>query len=1013
LPWNDLFDGKMRVVIPAENENDRNLKRIALILWNNNWQVPKSGESPSGTVPYRSFPVEIAVQKKRRPGGEVYEVEVDVARLNVEKTTTKTIPKGPRKGEEIQKTETTSISKALNKMSDRKKGYPGVPLVPEDLLEWWKKNQTFYTQAGNWKQFEQLIKDPENARSLDEQSIIISRDPRDVIRMGDMELEQEMGKIGHCHQEGGAYVECAIAESKGTSPIAYLVSTKHLDNFLTDAPHGYDADVEDTITKKDISDFDGQEIFSDTQRNVKGLKVINRLRLRQFLDERTGDQWAIPSTKIYPPAVKVPGWDKAVQKWAWDNQREMLEDNYEEGEFPDLDDWIRFGGWYTDPKDSDGEVLNKFFTQSGADPDYQAKNVNNTTEEDQEPPVGEQWEAEIEETLEAYNGRLDHSSLWAEVEDGEDPQHPHLYFSGQFQVEFNGDLFGDDAGAEYEVTSLDDYRTLGDFSKELQNEFDARSQYRYYDDLTFETGYGSDDVFFRFDISRDDYDATPPGFDNFASYVENDWDNDYDEIRAALRRVLVNEGYMAPLPVDRLAKAEPDDFKFWDIDVDDGGGVSIRLDTPELAAGGAPYRYRPGIFVGELPPGMQLEKVFTDWRHAGHSWEFANAFVPKIRALFDEAEKYAQQQLDLPGMEQEDDVLGLLIPSRAQWRLDQAIPDPSQPARIFLQVALDVGEDVDEAGMEEIEYFIKYLDRQEALETIRDAAVETLLEAIGPAEVRVQKEKKIAAMREELNTKFMTMPLKELLSLATNMKAPSNMLADARDALSWMSRTDDSRRALEQYGYPTMPEDFNAATITAEHVQQWIKDLDEMLDKMNRGEITAFDPQYAFDPAERKGGVYWVTSFRHREAQAEAGPTGRLKIKREEQIPLPYFFLPQHARGELRSLWGGLKDLIPNMINKMQDMANTYSGDPFDRVSYYTTPSNREMADARWLPQWWVPLMYKYEFFDPEMSFDDEVIAMLQKKQKETAEKAEPQKKLPMKEGKKRRKFRIRLKKRQ
>ena len=83
LPWNDLFDGKMRVVIPAENENDRNLKRLALILWNDNWQVPKSGASPSGTVPYRNFTIERAIQKKRRPGGEVYEVEVDVARLNV------------------------------------------------------------------------------------------------------------------------------------------------------------------------------------------------------------------------------------------------------------------------------------------------------------------------------------------------------------------------------------------------------------------------------------------------------------------------------------------------------------------------------------------------------------------------------------------------------------------------------------------------------------------------------------------------------------------------------------------------------------------------------------------------------------------------------------------------------------------------------------------------------------------------------------------------------------------
>ena len=70
------------------------------------------------------------------------------------------------------------------------------------------------------------------------------------------------------------------------------------------------------------------------------------------------------------------------------------------------------------------------------------------------------------------------------------------------------------------------------------------------------------------------------------------------------------------------------------------------------------------------------------------------------------------------------------------------------------------------------------------------------------------------------------------------------------------------------------------------------------------------------------------------------------------------------------------------------------------------------MADARWLPEWWVPLMYKYEFFDPEMRFEDEIIDTLQQKQKDTAEKAEPPKKLPMKEGKKRRKIRIRLKKR-
>jgi len=1001
LPWNDLFDGKMRVVIPAENENDRNLKRLALILWNNNWQVPKSGEaSPMraayGKGPYRSFPVEIVKQKKRRAGGEVYEVDADVARLNVEKTTTKTIPKGPRKGEEIQKTETTSVAKALNKIGARKARYPNDPGVPEDLLEWWKKNQTFYTQSNNWKQLERLIKDPEAGATLNDQSIIISRDPRDVIRMGDMELAQEMGRIGHCHQEGGAFDHCAIAEAKGTSPIAYLVSTKHLDNFLTDAPFGHDADVEDTITKKDISDFDGQEIFSDAQRNIKGIKVINRLRLRQFLDEHTGDQWAIPSTKAYPPALKIPGWDKAVQKWAWDNQKEMLEDNYEEGEFPDLGDWVRFGGWYTDPGDNDGEVLNKFFTQSGTDPDYQNKNVVNTTEEDQEPAVGEQWETQMEETLATYNGRWEHSSLWGEVDDSDDPQHPNMYYTGQFQIQFDGDQFGEDAGAEYEIESLNNWSNLQDLEKEIKDEFDNRSQYRYFEELTFETGYGTDDVFFRFDVSRDDFDPTPAGLDSFAEIVESDWDNDYDEIRQAVRRVLINEGYMAPLPADKLrkqAEEEGIELKYWDIDVE-ADHISIRLDTPEL--GGTTRRYRPGIFLGSLPAGMQLDKVFTDWRHAGNSSEFTSAFVPKIRALFAAAEKYAQQQLDLPGMEREEgDVLGLLIPARAIWRLDQNYDDYSKPANIYLQVQLDVYEDVDEVQMEEIEHFLKYLDRKEAMEILRDAATETLQEAIGPAKTRVQKEQKIIAMREELNDKLMTIPLKELLSLATNMRAPSPILADASAEISSISRDKDT------------PKDFDYTKLGAVQVQKWILDLDEFLDGLHRGEIVEA-------PADQRTGdfsrdPYYIKSFRFREAQA-GGIESRIK-REEDEVPTPPFFLPQHLRGELRALWGALKDLIPSMIDKMQDMAMTYSGDPYQKVSPYTTPNDMELSGADWLPKWWAPLMYKYEFLDPEMSFDDEVVAGLKRAQRKMAAETEPQKKLPVQEGKKRRKIRIRIKK--
>jgi hypothetical protein len=223
------------------------------------------------------------------------------------------------------------------------------------------------------------------------------------------------------------------------------------------------------------------------------------------------------------------------------------------------------------------------------------------------------------------------------------------------------------------------------------------------------------------------------------------------------------------------------------------------------------------------------------------------------------------------------------------------------------------------------------------------------------------------------------------------------MLADAKAEISSISREKD------------VPGGFDHTTVNAEQVGVWIVDLNEFLDRLHRGEITAFDPATSTVADQRTGDLYYIESFRYREARAAVED----RITREDEIHPPAFFLPQHLRGELRALWGSLKDLIPNMINKFQDMAMSYSGDPFQRVSYHSKPDYQEMARANWLPGWWASLMYKYEFIrERAPSFDDEVIATLQQASKEKAAAAEPQKKLPIKESKKRRKIRIRLKKR-
>jgi len=1000
LPWGDLFGDNLRVVISAENEDDTNLKRISLALLADNWMLPAvlrpDGHREQGK---RGFSTEKVKQVKRRLGtGEEYDVEEEVARLNVEKTTTKTIPKGPRAGEEVKKTETTSMSKAINKSKN----------IPDDLKKWWEKKQTFYVKAGNWKQLETFMHEPEEGQDLSSSVIIISRDPNDVLRMGDMELEKNMGRIGHCHEEGGAYEQCAIQEAEGHGPIAYLVSKKQLDDFLTDAPYGTDADVADTITKKEIWDFDGQEIFNDADRNIKGIKVINRLRLRQFVDSNTDDTWAVPSLRVYPPALKVPGWRQAVEKWAWDKQKHMYEDNYEEGEFPAFGDWVRFGGTWTDSNDYDGPVLNKFFSQSGEDPDYENTNVFNQTEEDAEPPLWEEWSEQIDETISVYNQRYDHSHIWGEVEEGEEPDAPYLHFNGSMTVEFPMDHMGEEGGAEYELPLNNEasWQMMSQFQKEIQEGFLARDIYIYFEDMQVQEygpvyqGDTRNKVHFMFDITRDDFDPTPNGLDAFAEHVESDWDNDYDSIRNAIRRVLIDEEYMTPLPSDKLRKqAEEEEitYKYWDIDVEPDH-ISIHLKP-----GKEKKVWQKGLFLGQIPKGLDLRRVFSDWTGTT-SWEFNKVFVPKMRTLFAAAEKDALRQLTLPGIEPKTSkgpftnigkkMHQLLVPSRVAWRLNQHFDDYDKPADIYLNIQLDVYEDLSEEEMEGIELFVEYLDNRESLDLIRTAAKETFRESFGPAKERHQRETDITDMKEELKEKLMGLPLQTVVTFGRALQIPDQFAREIRDSVTNMA---GGENALEE--------------LTSEIVETRIKALDAHIDRINRGDPGPVG-YYADDPKTGES-VY---------TPAEEGPE---------------WFLPQSTRGYARTLWLNVRDLIIHLVNKLTDIAMTYTGERYHKIGPHTRLSDEDLANEVTFPAWWYTLMLKYKFTEASQKktaferrrdasqtrrarFEDEILASLHQVQKEKA----PQQKLPIKEAynlldridsklnesKKKRKIRIRVK---
>ena len=62
LPFNELFDGKMRAVIPAISEDDEKLTKIVQALKNDGWKIPIQADA--GTS--RLFPISYVKQKKRR-----------------------------------------------------------------------------------------------------------------------------------------------------------------------------------------------------------------------------------------------------------------------------------------------------------------------------------------------------------------------------------------------------------------------------------------------------------------------------------------------------------------------------------------------------------------------------------------------------------------------------------------------------------------------------------------------------------------------------------------------------------------------------------------------------------------------------------------------------------------------------------------------------------------------------------------------------------------------------------
>ena len=240
LSFDKLFKGKLRMIVPLVSEESKILYKIVDALKKTGWEVPTvspddprvgSTVSPFGKT--QEFPTKKVKQKLRRlDNGEEYEEERTVADLRLEKTRTITIPKGPRAGETITKTDETTMSRAILKNKS----------FPQELKDWWNKNQTKYTKDKQWKLIETAFAN-DTAAPSNEMMAVLSRHPLDVLRMSDI------GKIHSCHSEGDSYFKCARAEAKGHGPIAYLITPEDHEKLMS-GEHGASVSDNDRIFRQ-------------------------------------------------------------------------------------------------------------------------------------------------------------------------------------------------------------------------------------------------------------------------------------------------------------------------------------------------------------------------------------------------------------------------------------------------------------------------------------------------------------------------------------------------------------------------------------------------------------------------------------------------------------------------------------------------------------------------------------------------------------------------------------------
>jgi hypothetical protein len=441
-----------------------------------------------------------------------------------------------------------------------------------------------------------IKKNPQGEVDSNTYSIVITRNPIDILRMSDFD------NIQSCHSPPSrgdkSYYHCAVAEAHGEGAVAFVVKNEDLEEVFP---------FTDGVENITLDDYEGDELFYDDVRGVGDLTPISRLRLRlvrhyeNVTPKKHGEGVDIAVPEEAVKGERIPGFEKALMDWARENQTDVVSKVMSQveklGGTLDLGKFTAFGGTYED--NTRQKLLIKFLDKGWTS---LAGQVDTNTEAEDNVSVGPQGDARQLES-DGLRYIADHKFSNFEV----------LNFSADYDEE-SAWISADvrlrlmwDADEWVGMPGMDILRYIPDELSGYGEEYDFLSDSA----PSFHSGGGKILVFFQVKVPEFnegmEYFYSAEDFEAMLDVLEEmeDWGGKVGVVKHVVEQFMKREGYMEGGAIMRLGyEVQSEGLKTyeWDWHVEEGSG-----DDPfdHIAA-----ETRMWLSYGDIPEEV-VKKVFS------------------------------------------------------------------------------------------------------------------------------------------------------------------------------------------------------------------------------------------------------------------------------------------------------------------------------------------------------------------------------------------------------------------